>query len=109
MKKYNLSEIMKNAWAMFRKGGKLFSECLRKAWAIAKGLAKNQFTGFANLDGFEFNLWEKYGKRRIYINNYSGRNKNNRGGFIDLDCRNSIHASGCVKFAAERFLATYEI
>ena len=56
MKKYNLSKIMKNAWAMFRKGGKLFSECLRKAWAIAKGLAKKQFTGFANLDGFEVSL-----------------------------------------------------
>ena len=76
---------------------------------MAKGLVKKQFSGSENLDGFQFNLWEKYGKRRIYVNNYSGRNKNNRGGYIDLDCGNSIHAVGCVKSAAERFLATYAI
>ena len=108
MKKYNLSEIMKNAWAMFRKGGRLFADCLRKAWAIAKQPAKKQFDGNANIDGFEFNLWEKYGKRRIYINNYSGRNKSNQGGYIDLDCGNSVHAVGCVKSAAERFILTYD-
>lgn len=109
MKKYNLSEIMKNAWAMFRKGGILFADCLRKAWAIAKQPAKKQFDGNANIDGFEFNLWEKYGKRRIYINNYSGRNKSNQGGYIDLDRNNYIHAVGCVKGAAVRFLMTYAI
>ena len=109
MKKYNLSEIMKNAWAMFRKGGVSFSDCLRKAWAMAKGLVKKQFDGSANLDGFQFNLWEKYGKRRIYVNNYSGRNKSNQGGYIDLDRGNAVHAVGCVKSAAERFLATYAI
>lgn len=109
MKKYNLSEIMKNAWTMFRKGGSDFSACLRKAWAMAKGLVKKQFNGSANLDGFEFSLWEKYGKRRIYVNNYSGHNNSNRGGYIDLDHNNSIHAAGCVKSAAERFLAMYAI
>lgn len=50
MKKYNLSEIMTNAWAMFRKynaglgtcrdGSKIirwsFSSCLKKVWAEAK-------------------------------------------------------------------------
>ena len=109
MKRYNLSKIMKNAWAMFRKGGHIFAECLRKAWAIAKQPAKKQFSGNANIDGFEFNIWEKYGKRRIYINNYSGHNKNNRGGYIDLDHGNSIHATGCVNSAANNFLAAYEI
>lgn len=108
MKKYNLSEIMKNAWAMFRKGGRIFADCLRQAWAIAKKPAKKHFDGNANINGFEFNLWEKYGKRRIYINNYSGRNKNNQGGYIDLDNGNDIHAVGCVKGAAISFMMAYE-
>lgn len=47
MKKYNLSEIMKNAWAMFRKGGRIFADCLRQAWAIAKKPAKKHFDGNA--------------------------------------------------------------
>lgn len=109
MKKFNLSKIMKDAWNMFKKNFGSFADCLRKAWAIAKGAAKKQFDGFANIDGFEFNLWEKYGKRRIYINNYTGCNKNNRGGYIDLDNDNRINASGCVKFAAMDFLKAYEI
>ena len=68
-----------------------------------------KFEGSANVNGFEFNLWEKYGKRRIYINNYSGSNKSNRGGYIDLDNENYINATGCVKFAAMDFLKEYEI
>lgn len=55
MKKYNLSEIMKSAWATFRKTNWSFSKCLRNAWIDAKMLAVG-------------NLWEKYGKRRIYFN-----------------------------------------
>lgn len=53
MKKYNLSNIMKNAWSMFKKfkaqnGGKVFtytfSVCLKMAWADAKSAAR-VFTG----------------------------------------------------------------
>lgn len=54
MKKYNLSEIMKNAWAKYRKfnanlgrtreGKKIihwtFSMCLKSAWATAKEAVK---------------------------------------------------------------------
>lgn len=40
MKKYNLSEIMRKAWEIFRKGTEIFADCLRKAWAIAKGAAE---------------------------------------------------------------------
>lgn len=41
MKKYNLSNIMKNAWNLYRKAQKWvnklsFSECLRRAWSDAK-------------------------------------------------------------------------
>jgi hypothetical protein len=109
MKKYNLHNIMVKAWELFRKGSKTFAECLRKSWAIAKGLIseKPQFTGSVNIDGFQFNLWEKHGLRRIYINNYTGHNKSNRGGYIDLDHGNSIHATGSAKFAAIDFMNTY--
>lgn len=37
--KYNLSEIMKNAWAMFRNAKRAFSECLHLAWEDAKTIA----------------------------------------------------------------------
>lgn len=70
---------------------------------------KKQFDRYENIDGFEFTLWEKYGKRRIYINNNTGSNRRNGGGYIDLDHDNAVYASGCVKLAAERFLAAYEI
>lgn len=54
MKKYNLSEIMKNAWTLYRKynaglgtrrdGSKIihwtFSSCLKSAWAAAKETVK---------------------------------------------------------------------
>lgn len=71
-------------------------------------MTKQQFDGSANINGFEFVLWEKYGKRRIYINNYSGRNKRNQGGYIDLDNGNALHAVGCVAGAAQQFMMTYE-
>lgn len=55
MKKYNLSEIMTKAWEMSRKTGKAFSDCLRDSWKMAKMLTIG-------------NLWEKYGKHRVYFN-----------------------------------------
>ena len=45
---------MKNAWTFFRGGKKSFGECLHEAWTVAK----------MTLIG---NLWEKYGKRRVYF------------------------------------------
>lgn len=44
MKKYNMSEIMKAAWNLFRMSQKWvdslsFAECLRRAWANAKKAA----------------------------------------------------------------------
>ena len=55
MKKFNLSEIMKNAWNLFRSTGNRFSECLHQAWAMAKMMTIG-------------NLWQKYGKSRVYFN-----------------------------------------
>ena len=41
MKKYNLSEIMKRAWRMFKGVTKCsFDECLKKAWTEAKEATK---------------------------------------------------------------------
>lgn len=107
--KYNKREIMMNAWSIRRSENVSMSIALQKAWSIAKNPSKTEFDGYAEIDGFTFNLWEKYGKRRIYINNYSGRNKSNTGGYINLDSDNSIVATGCVKDAARRFLEAYEI
>lgn len=112
MKKYNLHNIMTTAWNLFRafKSVVSFSECLRRAWAIAKSsaveTAKKKFAGYVNLNGFEFSAWEKYGKRRIYIKNFSGHNRQNKGGYIDLD-NNRIFATGVVKDAAKSFIAAY--
>ena len=64
MKKYNLSEIMKNAWAMKKTNGNAsFSDCLRKAWAKAKNV-KKIFDGSDSvmLNGFQFALWERKSK-----------------------------------------------
>lgn len=55
MKKFNLSEIMTKAWDLFRATGKTFGDCLRESWKMAKLLSIG-------------NLWEKYGKRRVYFN-----------------------------------------
>lgn len=49
MKKYNLSEIMKHAWALRKQSLKYvsprsFADCLRSAWAAAKEAAR-VFTG----------------------------------------------------------------
>ena len=36
MRKYNKSDIMKNAWKMFRNGFAEFGECLKQSWENAK-------------------------------------------------------------------------
>lgn len=38
MKKYNLSEIMKRAWALVKQAGVTISSGLKKAWKEAKGM-----------------------------------------------------------------------
>lgn len=108
MSKFNKSEIMKNAWSIRRNNNVSMSEALKAAWANAKKPSNPVFEGFAEIDGFEFNLWEKHGLRRIYINNRTGRNKSNAGGYINLDNMNIV-ATGSVKSAARRFLDMYEV
>lgn len=105
---YNKSEIMKNAWNIRRTKNVSMSSALKEAWAVAKKPSKPVFDGYAEMDGFTFNLWENYGLRRIYVNNYTGRNKKNSGGYINLD-NMAIAATGCVKDAARKFLDTYQV
>lgn len=42
MKRYNLSEIMRHAWRLFRKLSISFSEALHRAWQSAKARPINQ-------------------------------------------------------------------
>ena len=44
MKKYDLSNIMRRAWELFRTTGKSFSVCLVRAWALYR-LTKRMRTG----------------------------------------------------------------
>ena len=52
--KYNLSNIMRSAWSIFRKGIKSFAEALRMAWANAKAHNEETHTwsGWRNI-GYE--------------------------------------------------------
>lgn len=44
MKRYDLSNIMRRAWELFRTTGKSFSVCLVRAWALYR-LTKRMRTG----------------------------------------------------------------
>ena len=50
MKKYNLSNIMKKAWELFRKGFGVFANCLRESWKIAKEVKIMLDTCFIGID-----------------------------------------------------------
>ncbi|WP_298484089.1 hypothetical protein [uncultured Ruminococcus sp.] len=110
MRKYNLSSIMKRAWEIIKKHHSSKSNALKLAWIEAKATiaeaAKPVFNGVAIVDSFKFVLWEKYGKRRIYINGY-GDCIGKKGGYIDLDHDNYIAATGKAKSAADTFMETY--
>jgi hypothetical protein len=48
MKKYNKSEIMKNAWSLKRTSSNSFAECLKRAWELAKSaVSEFRFTKIA--------------------------------------------------------------
>ena len=85
MKKYNLSKIMKRAWKLVKKAGMTISSGLKKAWKEAKTV-KEKFEKNVKIikPGYDesccsdsaylyFSLWEKYGKSRVYINDYKRR------------------------------------
>lgn len=86
MRKYNLSKIMRRAWELVKKIGMTISSGLKKAWEEAKNMDKEKFKKSAKIlkPGYDencctdsaylyFSLWEKYGKSRVYINDYKQR------------------------------------
>lgn len=106
MKKYNLSKIMKRAWELVKKSAMTISSGLKKAWEEAKrtmikferrakvaivdanGIC-NPNCGKENDDESNylmFKLWEKYGRKRIYVSDYKTRTV----GYIDCDNNNTI-------------------
>ena len=120
MKKYNLSEIMKRAWEIVRSAATTMSAALKQAWKEAKEMMeKKQFTGFAKVLKEErdygdccylyFKKWEKYGKSRIYVNDY----KNRTLGFIENGEFNLKDAQGNnderINRAMDTFFATYAL
>ena len=128
MKKYNLSTIMKRAWELVKKEGMRISSGLKKAWKEAKAISeKIAFAGRAKVAAIEngtinpnvgtdrddesnyftFSLWEKYGKKRIYINDYKRRSV----GYIDCDGNNKLvsdYSKGTVVETANWFRSAYE-
>ena len=83
MKKYNLSKIMTKAWNLFKTAtDKTFSECLKKAWKLAKAVANFAFNMNKMLDAYltvtgtteinrEIHEDEYYGK--MYLTDKMGR------------------------------------
>lgn len=59
--KYNLSNIMRSAWSIFRRGIKSFAEALRMAWANAKtGNAAKDAAGI-NEETHTWSGWKRLG------------------------------------------------
>ena len=77
MKKYNLSGIMKRAWALVKKLGWTISEGLKKAWSEEKMTLKEQVLSELKKrieiapDVYDYEIvesdWIKYGKNRTYF------------------------------------------
>lgn len=86
MKKYNLSEIMKKAWEIYRKFKTFahplsFGECLKRAWDDAKKAltavveitlgtvkaAADKLVASGEYEEISCREWNGYGKSRIYI------------------------------------------
>lgn len=87
MKKYNKSEIMKNAWRMVKETGLTMSSALKRAWAIEKGTVKtlkeemvekmeNLIAMASDVMNYRISVndWVKYGKNRTYLKIIETRN-----------------------------------
>lgn len=105
MKKYDLSKIMKRAWELVKKASMTISSGLKKAWKEAKAMINfeaiakvaivdkngetNPNIGTDHDDAsnyLTFKLWEKNGRKRIYVNDYKRRTV----GYIDCNAENQI-------------------
>lgn len=118
MKKYNLSNIMKRAWELVKKAGLNMSEALKKAWKEAKNVkeklnkvARIQKSGIQwseESSYLTFKLWERYNKKRVYINDYKGRTI----GYLEGENDNITSLNGnsreVIETAIADFRARYE-
>lgn len=79
-----MKNIMKRAWEIYRTlvGNHIakLSQALKMAWKEVKKVVFNGFAKVAKTENtygeccfLTFKAWEKYGKSRIYINDYKGR------------------------------------
>lgn len=90
MKKYNMHEIMMNAWNIRRTNNVSMSTALRAAWALAKAMNKAEEVA-ANIDWttkVRVNDWAKAGKSRTYVEvavytNAWNRKRTERIGYVD--------------------------
>lgn len=90
MKKYNMHEIMVNAWNIRRTNNVSMSISLRAAWALAKAINTAE-TVAADIDWntkVRVNDWNKAGKSRTYIDVavYTGawaRKRTEKIGYVD--------------------------
>lgn len=115
MKKYNLSEIMKNAWKKrrsYRCRALTFGQCLKSAWDEAKMEYQNSLVPDKFTDGMEITVdgvtrtlkrWTKGGYDRVYIN--GGCRKGD--GFVDIKNKRAFLNGNLVYQAdmAEKILA----
>ncbi|OUQ10712.1 hypothetical protein B5E84_19995 [Lachnoclostridium sp. An14] len=123
MKKYDLRKIMKRAWLLVKEAGMSISSALKKAWREAKEMTKEKFNKCAKvlMPGYDkacctdsaylyFSLWEKFGKSRIYVNDYKRRTL----GFIDKNTKKVTEYDLCGVYRSEfegvlkAFFETYE-
>ena len=86
MKKYNRSEIMKNAWTIVRNFGKNISEALKMAWNLAKAIIKMKEDDFEPDGKVTYKFWFNYGKCRAYVKrSWVSRYQDGRGWFVNLE------------------------
>lgn len=88
MKKYNLSNIMKNAWAIRRMTNCTMSEALRKSWTNAKA-PKDIVSSLLAAGG---RRWTKNGKDRIYLSHVIGLE-------LDMSTDDAPCAFGCTSMS----------
>lgn len=103
MKKYNLSSIMRRAWAEAKAEKKKFegwAKVLIEDEVLAACKSKSSY--------FVFKLWEKGPHRRIYVNDYKYRSV----AYIDLNDNNEIvsdYGDRSYQVATiHKFMGTYE-
>lgn len=83
--RYDLSQIMKDAWKIVKAVETKFSEALKMAWKLAKALVEVREDDCKEDGSIEINFWFNYGKERAYFKrSWDSKYQNNRGFYVDL-------------------------